>query len=312
MNPSSILAAALVVASSLPLMAQQADTAAQQNSSGNGGWKQVSQPGPDDLAAGVMPGGAGPAAAPAVGPANGVAAHSQVAPRRLFPIHAELMGKLDSKSAKVGDPVELKTQEAVKTSDGIEIPKGSRIRGHVALVEAHGKGCENAQVAVALDRAELKGGQSVAIRSAIISVTPPPDPSTSAMLRSQDNLGGGVMGGATQVMGGAHNGGLGNGTTGGMTVTGGMLQAASKQTEGLSSAADFGVQAPGQASEQAAKSHSVVAVGAAAALAHATGVSGVMLASDISGKLSGTFSALRQNVHLDGGTRVVLGIAFVK
>jgi hypothetical protein len=309
MKPASMLAAALVVAASLPLMAQQADAAPQQSPSGNGAWKQVNQPSPATVAADATP----PSGAGLVsGPANGAAAHPAAAPRRLFPVHAELMGKLDSKSAKVGDPVELKTQEALKTLDGMEIPKGSRILGHVTLVEAHGKGCENAQVAVELDRAELKGGQSLAIRSAIISVTPPPDPSTSAIMRSQDNLGGGVMGGATQVMGGAHNGGLGNGSNGGMTVTGGMLQAAPKQAEGLSSVADFGVQAPGQASEQAAASHSVVAVGAAAALAHATGVSGVLLASDISGKLAGTFSALKQNVHLDGGTRVVLGIASVK
>jgi hypothetical protein len=320
MKPASMLAAAFVMAASLPLVAQQADTAAKpgpaQSGADNGPWKQVNQPGSAAVASEASAGGAGPgngsvtaSTSPA---ANGVVAHIQSVPRRLFPVHAELMGKLDSKSAKVGDPVELKTQEAVKTSDGMEIPKGSRIMGHVALVEAHGKGCENAQVAVELDRAELKGGQSLAIRSAIITVTPPPDPSTSAIMRSQDNLGGGVMGNATQVMGGAHNGGLGNGTNTGLTVTGGMLQASSKQTEGLGSAADYGVQAPGTASEQAAASHSVVAVGAAAALAHTTGVSGVLLASDISGRLSGTFSALKQNVHLDGGTRVVVGIASVK
>lgn len=307
MKPAGMLAAALVMVSGLPLMAQQADAAAQQSNTAGGAWKQVNQPETATTTASVTAGSGGPA--------GGMVAHATVAPSRLFPVHAELDGKLDSKSAKLGDPVVLKTQEAIKTADGMTIPKGSRIVGHVTMVEAHGKGCENAQVAVELDRAELKGGQSVAIRSAIISVTPPPDPSTSAMLRSQDNLGGGVMGNATPVMGGARNGGLGTGNNTGLTVTGGMLQASPKQTEGLNSVADYGVQSPNEAPNQAAAgaaSHSVVAVGAAAAIAHATGVSGVLLASDMNGKLSGTFSAMKQNVHLDGGTRVVLGIATVK
>lgn len=303
MKPAGMLAAALVMVSGLPLLAQQADAAAQQSSTAGGAWKQVNQPEAAMTTAAVAAGSGGPA--------GGMAAHATVAPSRLFPVHAELDGKLDSKSAKLGDPVVLKTQEAIKTADGMTIPKGSRIVGHVTMVEAHGRGCENAQVAVELDRAELKGGHSVAIRSAIISVTPPPDPSTSAMLRSQDNLGGGVMGNATPVMGGARNGGLGTGNNTGLTIAGGMLQASPKQTEGLNSVADYGVQSPNQAAAGAA-SHSVVAVGAAAAMAHATGVSGVLLASDMSGKLSGTFSALKQNVHLDGGTRVVLGIATVK
>jgi hypothetical protein len=299
MKPGSVLAAALVALMNLPVMAQQADAAGQQSA--------AAAPGVTASAAGKPLNPLG--AAVDRGPLN-----AALRPPRLLPVHAQLMGSLDSKSAKTGSAVELRTQEPMKTADGTEIPKGTKIMGHVISVEAHGKGSENARMVVEFDRAELKGGQSFAIKSSILSVTPPPDPSTSSMLRSMDNMGGGVMGGATQVAGGARTGGLGAGNSSGMTVSGGMLQATPKQTEGLGSIADYGVQAPTQAAPPAAAGgNGVVTVGPAhAETAHATGVSGVMLASDATFKVSGTFSAVKQNVHLEGGTRVVLGLVILQ
>ena len=52
-------------------------------------------------------------------------------------VSGELEGKLDSKTAKVGDRVVLKTTEKVQTSDGTVIPRGSRLVGHVTQVQAH-------------------------------------------------------------------------------------------------------------------------------------------------------------------------------
>jgi hypothetical protein len=43
--------------------------------------------------------------------------------------------------------------------------------------------------------------------------------------------------------------------------------------------------------------------------AHATGIRGVMLAGDATGTASGMLSASKQNVHLDSGTQMVVGIA---
>jgi hypothetical protein len=43
--------------------------------------------------------------------------------------------------------------------------------------------------------------------------------------------------------------------------------------------------------------------------AHITGVQGVMLAGDATGTASGMLSAAKQNVHLDSGTQMVLGIS---
>jgi hypothetical protein len=161
-------------------------------------------------------------------------------------------------------------------------------------------------VTIQLDHAELKGGKTLAILSEIRWVAPPPPVNTSSFLQSQDSIGGGVMGGATQVMGGARNGGLGSGSSGGMTTSGGMVQQTPKQTEGLGSVADYGVQAPPATSAGPA----LGTVGRVTA--HPTGVSGVMLARDANGNNSGTLSAAGQNVHLDGGSQVVLAVAAIK
>lgn len=290
MKPAGILAAALVTLTGLPLVAQEAAAAAQ------------------SIAVTVATAPAKPSGVAADVP-RVAAAHPR---QRMFPVRAQLMGSLDSKSAKAGSTVELRTLETMRAANGTEIPKGTRIMGHVIQVEARRKGSENAAMAIQLDRAELKGGRSLAIRSAILSVTPPPDPSTANLLRNIDNMGG-AMDGATQVMGGEHNGGLGAGNNTGLTVSGGMLQASPRQAEGLSSVADYGMQSPNEtAARQPEATHGVIAIGAAAQMAHPTGVNGVMLAGDATGRLAGTFSATQRNVHLDGGTRLVLGLMIVE
>jgi len=122
------------------------------------------------------------------------------------------------------------------------------------------------------------------------------------------------MGEPTSVMGGSQSGGLGVGGNNTTVSVNGVLTVASNVNPGMKSMVDYGVQAPNQSTAQAsanASGHSVVAIGAAGTFPHATGVSGVMLAADTSGKISGTFSALKRNVHLDGGTRILLALAAI-
>jgi hypothetical protein len=180
---------------------------------------------------------------------------------------------------------------------------------------AHGKTSDNALVAVQFDHAVLKGGESVAIRSEIQWVAPPPSTSTSDMLRSQSNIGGDVMGNATAVTGGNNGGGLGTGGAGGYSHVNGMWENTDSLTMRPGSVTNYGMQAPqtnGQPPAGAGKPSDGAAIASGAELAHATGVPGVMLAGDAGGKISGTFSATKHNVHLDGGTRVVLAVAAVR
>ena len=297
MRTASLLAAALLSISTLPLGSQQPDAVAQQTNTASTSGTPAN---PSAMA------GAG-------ADLSRRAALSK--PEVLVPVFAQLMGNLDSKSAKLGDPVELRTQSQMKTADGTEIPKGTKIMGRVTAVLAHGKDSENAQVAVQFDRAVLKSGQNVVIRSEIQWVAPPPSTSTADMLRSQSNIGGNVMGNATAVAGGNNGGGLGNGDPGGYSQVNGHFVTTDSLTMRPGSVTNYGMQAPqtnGQPPAGGVKSSDGSATASGAEPPHATGVPGVMLAGDAGGKISGTFSAKKQNVHLDGGTRVVLEVAAVK
>ncbi|HEX7157751.1 MAG TPA: hypothetical protein VF214_01960, partial [Edaphobacter sp.] len=77
----------------------------------------------------------------------------------------------DSKTAKTGDNVEVRTKIAVKTADGTQIPKGSKLVGHVIGVQPSEEG-KTSQVALLFDHIELNGGQNVAVHSQIQSITP--------------------------------------------------------------------------------------------------------------------------------------------
>src|SRR5205823_8871438 len=87
----------------------------------------------------------------------------------MSPVNGELVSKLDSKTAKTGDSVVVQTKASVKTADGTEIPKGSKLVGHVMGVHPSGAG-DNSQVALQFDHIELKGGQNVPVHSQIQSI----------------------------------------------------------------------------------------------------------------------------------------------
>src|SRR5258708_1694867 len=74
----------------------------------------------------------GSTAAPVPSTANS----TDVANPELRPVTGALVNKLDSKNARTGDSVVIKTTETATTASGIEIPKGSKIVGRITGVEA--------------------------------------------------------------------------------------------------------------------------------------------------------------------------------
>jgi len=219
------------------------------------------------------------------------------------PVNGELVNKLDSKSAKAGDQVVVKTTESVKTADGVVIPKGSRLLGSVTEVQAHGSGSADSHVGIRFDRAELKGGQTLAIQSEIRSLSVPVSSASMAPMGNDASLGsmggGGPMGGGA--MGGSARGGMQGGPGGG--ELGGPPNTVGRNTGTL----DPSVNGTTQADPGGKLGAGTVGGGGV----RPTGVPGVMLSgrgSDAS-PASGTLWASKQNVHLDGGTQIVLGIA---
>ena len=87
-------------------------------------------------------------------------------------VACELDGKLDSKTARIGDRVALKTTEKVQTSDGTVIHRGARLVGHITEVEPYDPDRGPARIGIAFDRAELKNGQTIAVHTLIRGVAP--------------------------------------------------------------------------------------------------------------------------------------------
>ncbi len=116
-----------------------------------------------------------PATAPAQqnpGQQNTTGGEPSAAAAQLKPVTGELVNKLDSKSAKQGDSVVVKTKEDLKFQGGADLPKGSKLVGHITNVQARADGKENSQIAIQFDHAELKDGQNMAIESVITSISP--------------------------------------------------------------------------------------------------------------------------------------------
>jgi len=120
-------------------------------------------------------------------------------------IPGELMDKLDSKTAKVGDHVVIRTKSAAHLADGLEIPKGSKLIGRVTGVEPVGVGNADAQIALEFDRAELKDGKSLPMRGEIQALAsaqdaPAADPMSAVPNSAPAGRASGDMYGSTPTM----------------------------------------------------------------------------------------------------------------
>src|SRR6266568_427712 len=307
MRAATVIAVALATLSSFPLTAQQ-DTPSQQQSAPSQQTSPAQEPSappsqqttpsavPDNQPAQNAPSAQG-------GPAASASAV------QLQPVNGELVGKLDSKSAKTGDSVVVRTKENVKV-DGTEIPKGSKLVGTVTGVQARGEGKENAQIAIKFDHAELKGGQNVAIESVIQSVSPAESYSSSNAGGSYgDSPAGAAPGGGSMPSGGAGaSGGMNNEAS---STSGSHTNAAPSNSAAAGSMASGTADANGAANGAPAPG-SIVARNGNVAI-RMTAIPGVLLANNVNGQpftnASGLLLGARRDIHLDGGTQVVLAVA---
>jgi hypothetical protein len=233
---------------------------------------------------------AGPPSGPATqqnptgaAPPTSSSASTPTATAPMSPVNGELVNKLDSKTAKSGDAVVVQTKRGIKTPDGTEIPKGSKVVGHVIAVRPSQSG-QNSQMALVFDRVELKGGKAMPVHSQIQSISPPEGTaSASGSAGSSAPNGASGAGGAAQPSGGA---------------------AQSTAGAGPVSAANGGP-APG------------TLVGENGAIAiRTTSIPGVLVANNAPGQqdprmadASSILLGARGDIELDGGTVIVVGIA---
>jgi hypothetical protein len=225
---------------------------------------------------------------------------------QLKPVTGELVNKLDSKSAKQGDSVEMKTKKDVQFPGGSQIPKGSKLVGHVTNVQARGDGKENSQIAIQFDRAELKGGQTLAIESVIQSVSPAAS-GTSAMDNSAPGNYGSSPSAPSSPSGATSSSPGPSGSNSSMNQNSGsnrpgLASNSTAQPGATDQNTNSGMPAPG----------SIVARQGNVAI-RMTAIPGVLLANDINGlpftNASGLLLGARRDIQLDGGTQMVVAVA---
>ena len=215
------------------------------------------------------------------------AANSAASAVEMSPINGELVSKLDSKTAKAGDSVVVQTKLSAKTADGTEIPKGSKLVGHVVGAQPGGAG-ENSQVSLLFDHIELKGGQSMPVQSRIQSIAPVGGAASAS--------GSAAMSGPPAGSPSSPSANGSNGTSGAPQGTGGYAGTAPQASSGP--AAGTVVAKTGQ-----------IAIST-------TSIPGVLLANNAPGqqdpRMAQTSSILlgaKQDIQLDTGTQMVVGVS---
>ena len=236
MNKARLLAVALVTFASVPLMmAQQVNATAEQNASATARNAHVDESANATASANTghadMNGAVEGSMNASGGRADATAYSEGAASAELRPVKGELENRLDSKTAKPGDKVILKTSEKMRTSDGTEIPKGSRLVGHVTEVQAHQKGHAESHLGLEFDRADLKGGQSMAIHSMIESIQPNASAVAAGTMDNEEAFATPMGGGGGSMGGGA----IGGGRVGGTGLLGGNAGGAAAATGSLGS-----------------------------------------------------------------------------
>lgn len=225
-------------------------------------------------------------------------------------VTCELDGKLDSKTAKVGDRVVVKTAEKVQTADGTVIPRGTRLVGHVTEVQAYNEQHGPARIAIAFDHAELKNGQSIAVHTLIRSVNLSANAMTVPQTYDEGGMGMPVPIGT--MAGSARLGGPGTGSTAPGYATSQVDRVSDAAVaegnredanQGSCSGSTGSTMTPGGGLNAATGAHGVAA---ARALPRPTGIPGVMLAGNSTS--SGVLLASRQNIRIQSGTQIELGV----
>lgn len=222
--------------------------------------------------------------------------------------NAELSSPLDSKKCKPGDPVNGRTTEAVKAEGKMVIAKGSKLVGHVTQASARAEGEAESSLGILFDRAILKNGQEIPLSVAIQALASA-QRSAAAAGADTDAMGG--LGGSAA---GSGTSGGGRGGLGGVTsAAGGAVGTVTNTAANVGGAAGGAVNSTANAAGNVpgAANGAVGGLNAAGQLTSNSqgifGLNGLNLNAAASSATQGTvITSAGKNVHLDGGTRMLL------
>jgi hypothetical protein len=94
-----------------------------------------------------------------------------VTDRYLSDVKTDLMEKLDSKTARVGQEVTARIKRDLILADDTRLPKGTMLVGHVTAAQSEDSQQPYASLSITFERADLSNGKSVPVRAVIRSIT---------------------------------------------------------------------------------------------------------------------------------------------
>ncbi|MDB6158393.1 MAG: hypothetical protein JWO04_2099 [Gammaproteobacteria bacterium] len=200
-------------------------------------------------------------------------------------LNGVLSDTVDARKCKPGDIIKAKASEDVKAGGIVVIPRGAKLIGHVTEAQPAAKAGEQARLGFVFDRADLKDGRQIALRTAFYALAAPQG-------ASSDSMGGGFGGG----FGGA-GGAVGN-----------MVSSASDDTSALGSG--------GNSTRQEELKPSPGAIGglnsSGTLYASSRGVFGLedisLEPNTVPSSGSSVILANARSVHLGSGTRMLLSV----
>lgn len=258
------------------------------------------------------------------------ARQNAITDRYLTAVQAEMASKVDTKNAVVGQEVSARTLQEARLANGMTLPKGTRLVGHVIQVKAGGPEQGSAILTLTFDRAEVKG-QNVAVRCVIRAVAPNAAAAASREMMAEQPPMMGPSGGNVGTTGrGSGRGGVAGGmpgttvpTVGGGRPVGSTLPPiGTPGTSGggmggttVPSVTDSGPVIGGRAADMSSLGGPATATPnrrvsdageSVSQVPRATGLPGVMLWA--SPTASGTLTAMDRNISLESGMQITLGV----
>jgi hypothetical protein len=194
-------------------------------------------------------------------------------------VNAELNSSVDSKKAKVGDEVEAHTTEEIRYAGKTIVPKGAKLEGHVTEATARSKGDSGSTLAIQFDKAMPKKGEEIPLNVAILAIAAP----------QRDFSGASPGSGSEPISGGSAP------TAAGSPMGSSHTPTATPATTGYPGSAADSTMGPNGGAQLSAKSRGVYGLGDLKLMSASSGA-GQTIVITSSGK----------NVHLDGGTRLLL------
>ena len=196
-------------------------------------------------------------------------------------VNAQLNSSVDSKKAKAGDKIEAHTTEAIKYDGKTILRQGAKLEGHVIEATARSKGDGGSTLAIQFDRAIPRKGEEIPLNVAILAIAAP-----------QSEFSGGSPGPVSDPMSGAG------------AAAGGSPMGASRPQSPTNGTPSY----PGAAGSP--NGSTTGPDGAAQLPADSRGVYGLndlkLIAGSSSASQTTVITSSGKNVHLDGGTRLLL------